>query len=67
MGLGLRLCSIWDLWESTSEMSRASQVKGPGNPWEEEEVVRVVAWTWGLSKWVNNGDNWGYYMAYRGY
>ena len=19
--------------------------------------------SWGLSKWVNNGDNWGYYMA----
>ena len=21
----------------------------------------------GLSKWVNNGDNWGYDMAYRSY
>ena len=21
--------------------------------------------SWGLSKWVNNRDNWGYYMAYR--
>ena len=20
-----------------------------------------------LSKWVNNGGNWGYYMGYRGY
>ena len=23
--------------------------------------------SWGLSKWVHNGDNWGYYMAYRSY
>ena len=23
--------------------------------------------SWGLSKQVNNGDHWGYYMAFSGY
>ena len=22
---------------------------------------------WGLSRWVHDGDNWGYYTAYMGY
>ena len=24
-------------------------------------VSRLLGGSWGLSKWVNNGDNWGYY------
>ena len=26
----------------------------------------LLGGSWGLSNWVNNGDNWGYYMAYKG-
>ena len=31
------------------------------------DLGRVLGGSWGLSKWVNNGDNWSYCMAYRGY
>ena len=27
----------------------------------------VLGGSWRLSKYVNIGDNWDYYMAYRGY
>ena len=27
----------------------------------------ILGGSWGLSKWVNNRDDWGYCMAYRGY
>ena len=27
----------------------------------------LLGGSWGLSKWVNKGDNWGYSMAYRAY
>ena len=28
----------------------------------------ILEWSWGLAKWVSNGDNWdSYIIAYRGY
>ena len=29
--------------------------------------MHMLGGSGGLSKWVNKGDNWGYYMGYRGY
>ena len=37
---------------------------GGGGGWVGEGSL---GGSWGLSKWVNNADNWCYYMTYRGY
>ena len=34
--------------------------------WKSRVYDRLLGEAWGLSKWVHNGDNSGYYMAYRG-
>ena len=30
-------------------------------------LLTVLGGSWGLSKWMNNGVNWGYCMVYRGF
>ena len=54
------------MWKSCSRQRGTLRVKVPSHL-SGGFPLGLLGGSWGLSKWVNNGDNWGYHMAYRGY